>query len=291
MRVVAVGGGHGLAASLRAIRTYASEIAAVVSVADDGGSSGRLRDELAIPPPGDLRRCLSALASEQSPWASALEHRFDGGGLEGHALGNLIIAGLTKATGDFQHALDEVGRISGAVGRVYPAALQPVTLAAEVGEGATVTGQVAISNTSGIRHVTITPSAPEVPSAALGALAAADQVVLGPGSIYTSVVAALAVPGVRDAVASSAAQVVYVANLVAQPPEATGYSLVDHCDAIRRHGIEPDVILADQRFADEADDARFGSARVALAMLTAANPGVHDAELLGQALKSLAGEH
>src|SRR5213595_3721279 len=130
--VVALGGGHGLSATLRAARRYAGDITAIVSVADDGGSSGRLRAAFGIPAPGDLRRCLGALADPESPWTAAFDHRFDGGDLDGHAFGNLVIAGLAEATGDFELALAEAGRILGAAGRVIPATREAVTLKAEV---------------------------------------------------------------------------------------------------------------------------------------------------------------
>src|SRR6266576_5187537 len=138
-RVVALGGGHGLAVALGAIREYAGEITAVVGVADDGGSSGRLRRDFDVPAPGDLRRCLVALASEDGAWSAAFEHRFGWGELAGHALGNLMLVGLAATLGDLTAALDEMGRVLGAAGRVLPATLGPVSMTAEVG-GTCVTG-------------------------------------------------------------------------------------------------------------------------------------------------------
>src|SRR2546423_10389754 len=143
-RVVALGGGHGLSVALRAIREYAGEIAAVVSVADDGGSSGRLRRDLDVPAPGDLRRCLVALATDES-WSKAFEHRYSWGELAGHAMGNLVLVGLAQTLGDLTSALDEAGRVLGAVGRVLPATLGAVSMTADVG-GARVAGQVAIAH-------------------------------------------------------------------------------------------------------------------------------------------------
>ena len=151
--VVALGGGHGLSATLRAARRYAGDITAVVSVADDGGSSGRLRSAFGIPAPGDLRRCLVALADD-SLWAAVFEHRFDAGELEGHAFGNLLIAALADYTGDFEVALHETGRLLGLEGTVYPATREPVVLKAEV-EGASVEGQVAVSNAGRISFITV----------------------------------------------------------------------------------------------------------------------------------------
>lgn len=241
-RVAAVGGGHGLAATLAAARRYAGDITAIVAVADDGGSSGRLRDAIALPPPGDLRKCLVALAADDSLLVRSLDHRFAAGELEGHALGNLLITGLADATGDFVAALDEVGRLLGAVGRVLPATLEPVVLKAEAG-GDEVAGQVAVSNAVGITRVSLTPPDPPVAPGVVDALVAADQVVIGPGSLYTSILAAAAVPGVRDALAATSARKVYVCNLAPEVPETAGYRAVDHVDALRAHGLEVDVVV------------------------------------------------
>lgn len=240
--VAALGGGHGLAATLRAARRYAGDITAIVAVADDGGSSGRLRDAIDLPPPGDLRKCLVALAADDSVLARALDHRFDAGELEGHALGNLLITGLADSTGDFVAALDEVGRLLGAVGRVLPATLEPVVLKAEAG-GGDVAGQVAVSNAVGITRVSLTPPDPPVAPGVVEALRAADQIVIGPGSLYTSVLAVASVPGVRDALAATTARKVYVCNLGPQVPETAGYRAADHVDALRAHGLEVDIVV------------------------------------------------
>ncbi len=247
-RVVALGGGHGLAATLQAARRYAGDLCAIVSVADDGGSSGRLRAAFGIPAPGDLRRCLVALADPTSPWTTAFEHRFGAGGLEGHAFGNLVIAGLAEATGDFLAALREAGRVLGAAGRVLPATREPVTLKAAVrareGAGGTsVEGQVAVQETGGIETVSLVPSDPEPPQEALEALAAADQVVLGPGSLFTSVLAVVAVPALRQALATTPGRKVYVCNLRPQHPETTGYDVAAHVAALTNHGLKVDVVL------------------------------------------------
>ncbi|MGH2686588.1 MAG: gluconeogenesis factor YvcK family protein [Actinomycetota bacterium] len=272
VRVVAIGGGHGLAATLQAARRYADDITAVVSVADDGGSSGRLRAALGIPAPGDLRRCLTALAEHRLPWAEALEHRFgDGAGeLGGHALGNLVIAGLTEAMGDFVAALDEVGRLVGAQGRVLPATCEPVVLKAEVDGADHVEGQVAVENTHRIVRVSLVPDDAGAPAAVVDAIGAAEQVVLGPGSLYTSVLAAAVVPDVRAALIASPAPTVYVCNLRPQIPETAGYTVADHVAALREHGIEPDVVLAHSEQRPLTTD---GTA--------------HDPELLAQALADL----
>ncbi len=201
-RVVAVGGGHGLAATLRAVRRYAGELTAVVSVADDGGSSGRLRRQLDIMPPGDLRKCLVALAEEDSVLAAAFEQRFAAEELVGHALGNLVIAGLMEACGDPQKGLDEAARLLGAVGRVVPAAAEPVVLKAE-SESGEIEGQTEVMAAGHIHRVSLVPTDPPASPVALAELARADQVVMGPGSLFTSILAAVAVPALADAIRRS----------------------------------------------------------------------------------------
>ena len=255
-RVVAVGGGHGLAASIQAVRRYAGHVTAIVSVADDGGSSGRLREALGISPPGDLRRCLVAMGDPGSVWARAFEHRFGAGELEGHSLGNVVIAGLSATTGDFLAALDEAARLVGVdvTGRVLPATATPVVLQAE-GENGTVRGQLAVSTSTAagrIKRISIVPPDAAPPPAALDAVAAADQVVIGPGSLFTSVLAALAAPPLVRAVATTAARRVYVCNLGTQEPETRGYDASGHVEALLAHGVEIDVVLCDPRFAPPA---------------------------------------
>jgi uncharacterized cofD-like protein len=252
--VVAVGGGHGLAATIRAIRRYAGRTTAVVATADDGGSTGRLRDTMELPAPGDVRHCLVAMAGTgpdggSAPLVDALEYRFDGTDVAGHALGNLLLAGLTAVTGDFVAAVDEASRLLGLdpeVARVLPATAEPVvlraTLAGGGGEGA-LTGQVAISRAGGIERVGVEPSGARAPAAAVDALADADQIVLGPGSLFTSVLAAAVVDDVRRALADARGRLVYVCNLRAEGVETFGYDVAAHVAALRRHGIDPDVVV------------------------------------------------
>jgi uncharacterized cofD-like protein len=280
--VVAIGGGHGLAASLRAAKRYAGSITAVVSVADDGGSSGRLRQSLGIPAPGDLRRCLAALAPEDGLLGRALEHRFDAGELDGHALGNLLIAGLTEITGDFVAALDEVARLIDAAGRVLPATPEPVVLKAVVDDGE-LEGQKAIAHAGGIRRVSLVPADPPATTAAVEAIAAADQIVLGPGSLFTSVLAAVAVPGIRGAIAATRARRVYVANLRQQMPETAGFAIADHVAALRDHGVEVDAVLV------HPDSLPIGDPGVTVVERAVALPDstAHDPALLAEALAAL----
>jgi uncharacterized cofD-like protein len=244
--VVALGGGHGLAVALTAARQYAGSITAIVSVADDGGSSGRLRRDLDVPAPGDLRKALVALAADAG-WLRALEHRFRSGELEGHAVGNLFIVGLAEALGDLPSALAEAGRLVGAVGEVLPATVDAVVIKAEVA-GEAVEGQVAVAEAGSrgrIERVELVPQDAAACGEALAAIAAADQIVLAPGSLYTSVVAVLCVPALRAAIAQAPAKVVQVANLHTELPETEGLDGTDHLEAVLDHDARVDVLLYD----------------------------------------------
>jgi uncharacterized cofD-like protein len=245
LRVVALGGGHGAAQSIRAAKRYAAEITAVISVADDGGSSGRLRRQLGIPAPGDLRRCIGALLPEGSLLVATLEHRFDQGELEGHAFGNLLIAALTATTGDFTAGVAEAARLFGAEGKVYPATSVPVALNGR-GKLGEVSGQVRIKSEGGVSTVEIVPADAPAPAEAVAAILEADQVIIGPGSLYTSLLAVAVVPMLRVAISATPAQVVYVANLREQAPETAGFDVADHVRALMDHGIRIDVVLADE---------------------------------------------
>lgn len=282
MRVVALGGGHGLAASLAAARRYADDITAIVSVADDGGSSGRLRKDLDIPAPGDLRRCLVALADPSSLWVDAFEHRFASGELEGHALGNIVIAGLAESTGDFDVALAEAGRLVGAVGRVIPATREAVVLKAEAA-GRAVEGQVNVQNAGRISGVSLVPADAVPPPAALEAIAAADQIVVGPGSLFTSVLAVVAVGAIADALTTTRATKVYVCNLREQIPETQGYDVADHVDALLAHGLAVDVVVA-QTGAPSRRECR---ARVVEGPVADDDLTAHDPERLAAVLRQL----
>jgi uncharacterized cofD-like protein len=281
-RVVGMGGGHGLAATLQAVRRYASSVSAIVSVADDGGSSGRLRAALGIPAPGDLRRCLVALAGEDdNVWARAFEHRFDSGELAGHALGNLVIAGLAAVTGSFGEALDEAAALLGAVGRVLPATVEPVVLKAVLGNRE-VEGQVAVDRAGSVSHLSLVPADAHPPQAALAAIAVADQIVLGPGSLFTSVLAVIAVPALREALNGTAAQKVYVANL-RSTAETPGFDVAGHVAELRRHGIVPDVVVADASFT------RIGRLEGSQVIAAMARPDglAHDPDALATVLRSV----
>jgi uncharacterized cofD-like protein len=281
-RVVALGGGGGLSVTLTALRQYAGAITAIVSVADDGGSSGRLRAALGIPAPGDLRRCLVALGDPDSVWARSFEHRFSTGELEGHPLGNLVIAGLAAATGDFAAALREAGRLVGAVGQVLPATTEPVVLVAESATGS-ITGQVAVSEAGRIAMVALQPAGAATPWDAVDAILAADQVVLGPGSLFTSVLPACLPREVTKALRRTRAQRVYVCNVAAEERETRGFDVAAHVDALRAHGVQVDVVLADAKALPLGQQ----DAHVVVADLVAGDGMRHNAKDLATALSDL----
>jgi uncharacterized cofD-like protein len=232
--VVAIGGGHGLSVTLEAVQTYASEITALVAVADDGGSSGRLTAALGIPPPGDIRRCLLALTPEPSLFSELFAYRFTAGDIEDHSLGNLLLAALSDLLGDFTVAVDAAGEMLGALGRVVPAAPIPARLVATI-RGERVEGQVAIMRSrGGVEAMEVGPPGIVASPAALEAIAGADQIVIGPGSLYTSLLAALMIPGLAEAVRASRAGKVFVLNLITQDGETYGLSGAGHLEALHR---------------------------------------------------------
>jgi uncharacterized cofD-like protein len=288
--VVALGGGHGLATTLRAVRRYAGRVTAVVSVADDGGSSGRLRRIAGIPAPGDLRRCLVAMAADNSPWARAFEYRFPSGDLEGHALGNLVIAGLANVTGDFGQALDLAAGLLGATGRVLPATSVPVVLKADVA-GNEVVGQTNVSTSPGpISAVSVVPPDAPAPPEVLAAVAEADQVVIGPGSLFTSVLAVCVVPEIRAALAARRAGRVYVCNLRPQLPETAGFTVERHLRAVLDHGVPVDVMVAPASSRTPRTNQPSGDLRgvqVVAAGRPRADGGGHDPSQLATVLQML----
>ncbi len=234
--VVAVGGGLGLSRTLEAVQAYAGAVSAVVSVADDGGSSGRLAPALDIPPPGDLRKCLLALAPEPTIWSELFAHRFAKGDVRGHSLGNLMMAALMEITGDVSAALRLAEELLHCCGHVYPAALEPARMTATIA-GRAVAGQVAIATTPGaIGEVRLQPGNLTANPAAVHALYEADQIVLSAGSLFTSLIAALIVPGIAHAINESSADLIYVMNLVTQNAETIELSATDHVAALQEFG-------------------------------------------------------
>ena len=260
--VVALGGGHGLHVSLSALRRVVDDLTAVVTVADDGGSSGRLREEFGVLPPGDLRMALAALCGDDEwgqTWADVLQHRFAGHGeMRGHVVGNLLIVSLWEQLGDHVAALDWVGRLLGASGRVLPMALTPLVMTAQIrgvdaaapDDVTTVRGQVEVATSEGtIQSVALDPPDPAPCPEAVLAVRAADWVVLGPGSWYTSVIPHLLVPDLCRAVVDTRGKVIVVLNLAPQDGETPGFAPADHLAALLEHApdLRVHTVLADVR--------------------------------------------
>jgi uncharacterized cofD-like protein len=271
-RVVAIGGGTGLSTLLRGLKEVTSNLTAVVTVADDGGSSGVLRSELGIPPVGDIRNCIAALADAEPLMSELLQYRFpdpDGepisegelvadhgvrpekGGLTGHAVGNLLIAALTAIEdGDFEEGVRKMNRVLAVRGQVLPVTPTPLVLNARLRDGSEIAGQSLIARAEGIERVWITPSNVVASEDALAAIANAELIVLGPGSLYTSLLPSLLVPEVRDALLASQAVRIFVCNVATQAGETQGYDLAAHLDALVTHtgpGIV-DAVLANNDF-------------------------------------------
>ena len=261
-RVVALGGGTGLPALLEGLSQLAREkgetdpgaVTGIVTVTDDGGSSGRLRQQFGVLPPGDARNCLLALTDHDSPFKALLQHRLDEGpGVDGHSLGNLLLAALTQATGDFSQAIEQLGTMIGSRGRVLPSTIQNVRLRAELESGETMNGDRRIvGQPSPIRRLSLEPSARPVPEV-LAALVNADAIVVGPGSLYTSVLPNLLVDGVAATVHGVNAVRIYVANLMTEPGETEHFTLDEHLRVIRAHTKYDlfDYILVNRRPIDE----------------------------------------
>lgn len=236
-RVVCIGGGTGLSVILRGLKKYPIEITAIVTVSDDGGSSGRLRNDLQMPPPGDIRNVLVALADTEPLLESVFQYRFqNGGGLEGHTLGNLMLAALKEITGDFTQAVKEMSRVLAVRGRVLPASEQDVVLLAEMTDGTIVQGESQIPKAKKrIRRVFLEPPEPRPLAEALQAIEQADGIVIGPGSLYTSILPNLLVKDMTDAIRASRARKIYVCNVMTQLGETDQFSASDHVKVIYDH--------------------------------------------------------
>lgn len=267
-RVVVIGGGTGLSVMLRGLKEKALQITAIVTVADDGGSSGILRTELQIPPPGDIRNVLIALADVEPMLSKMLQYRFEnGGGLAGHSLGNLILAAMKDITGDFVTGIKELSRVLAVRGRVLPAAEQAIVLSAELMDGTIVSGESQIPKSGGrIKRVFIDPPDVEPLPEALDAIREADAIVIGPGSLYTSILPNLVVPRIAEAIRTSTALKIFICNVMTQPGETDGYSVHDHMEAIQSHigtqlfdhvivnnGVIPEQVL--EKYAEQGAKA------------------------------------
>ncbi len=256
-RIVAIGGGTGLSTLLRGLKEHTSNLTAIVTVADDGGSSGVLRSGLGIPPVGDIRNCIAALADAEPLMSEVLQYRFpdapgeDAQGLAGHALGNLLIAAITAVEGgDFEDGVRLVNRILAVRGRVLPVTATPLTLHARRSDGSVVDGQSQIMRTTGIDRVWLSPADVQASDDALSAIADAELIVLGPGSLYTSLLPSLLIPAIRDAVLAAEAPRVFVCNVATQEGETAGFDLAAHVEALVAHTAPEliDIVLANNHF-------------------------------------------
>ena len=307
-RIVAIGGGTGLSTLLRGIKTYTSNITAIVTVADDGGSSGRLRRDLQVIPPGDIRACIAALADAEPLVTELFQYRFDehsGDDIAGHSFGNLFIAAMAGVTGSMEDAIAETSRVLAVRGRIVPSTLEDIVLTARMADGSTVRGESRLP-TSGVppTEVSIEPRGAAAHPAAVRALAEAELIVIGPGSLYTSVLPNLLVPGIGRALQESNAFKIYVSNVATQRGETNGYTAAEHYAAIRRHlGVERliDAVLANTNLPGEpfpelwgaepvlaAGDADYAGARLVLADLVDPERRLrHDSEKLAAAVMRL----
>ncbi|WP_107670047.1 gluconeogenesis factor YvcK family protein [Cyanothece sp. BG0011] len=236
-KIVAIGGGTGLSTLLRGLKQYSANITAIVTVADDGGSSGRLREEIGVLPPGDIRNCMAALADEEKLLTELFQYRFQAGeGLNGHSFGNLFLTAMTAITGrDFEKAIAASSKVLAIRGKVLPATLSDVRLWARLDDGRLVEGESHITEAGGkIAEIGCFPEHPPALPAAIKAIAEADYIIMGPGSLYTSVIPNLLVPDIRKALAKVKVPRIYVCNIMTQPGETDGYTVADHIKAIDR---------------------------------------------------------
>jgi uncharacterized cofD-like protein len=233
-KIVAIGGGTGLSTLLRGLKEYSSNITAVVTVADDGGSSGRLRREIGVLPPGDIRNCLTALAGEEKLLTELFQYRFQAGdGLSGHSFGNLFLTALSEITGDLEQAIAASSNVLAIQGRVLPATVTDVRLWAKLADGRYIEGESNITEARGvIEDIGCIPSEPPALPSAVEAIQSADYIIVGPGSLYTSIIPNLLIPGIRDAIARSTAPCIYVCNVMTQPGETDDYTVGDHLQAV-----------------------------------------------------------
>ncbi len=240
LKIVALGGGTGLSTMLRGLKKYSRNLTAVVTMSDDGGGSGILRQDLGMLPPGDIRNCLLALADIEPTMEKLFTYRFDDGILRGQSFGNLFLAAMNGVYGDFEEAVRHANEVLAVVGKVLPVTNQDIRMCAEFEDGKEVFGESKIANAKiqnggRIKKVSLVPSKVEPASGVLESIAEADMVILGPGSLYTSVIPTLLVNGVSDAVRKSRAKKIFVCNVMTQPGETDGYSAIDHIKALEEH--------------------------------------------------------
>jgi uncharacterized cofD-like protein len=304
-KIVAIGGGSGLSSMLRGLKQYTSNLTAVVTVADDGGSSGLLRRDMKVIPPGDIRNCIAALADAEPLVTKLFQYRFGenaGDGIAGHSFGNLFIVAMSEVTGNMEVAIHETSRVLAVRGQILPSTLADITLGAVLTDGTTVRGESNIPySETPIANVFIEPAGPPVNPEVVRALLDADLIVIGPGSLYTSVLPNLLVRGLAEALLAARAHKVYIPNVATQRGETDGYNAADHLAAIRRHLKSDnvvDVVLANSNLPAEPlpdawqsmpvsapGDADYGGARLVLADLVASEYRYrHDPERLAAAV-------
>ena len=259
LKIVAIGGGHGLSTMLRGLKRYTKDITAIVTVADDGGGSGMLREDLGILPPGDIRNCILALANTEPTMEQLLNYRFTEGSLAGQSFGNLFLAAMDGISGSFDEAVHRMGEVLAITGRVLPVTNQSVHLEAEFVNGSRVLGESKIfyakkRNDCRIRQVRLVPEHPQPLPESIEAIAQADLILLGPGSLYTSIIPNLLVDGVAEAIAKSRALKILVMNIMTQDGESDGYTGADHVRALLHHGAPGiiDVCIANNAVIGEA---------------------------------------
>ncbi len=308
IKSVAIGGGTGLPVALRSMRRYTDDVTAIVSVADDGGSSGRLRRDIGILPPGDIRNCLVALAGDKG-MADLFTYRFQqGDGIAGHNLGNLIIAALTDLSGSFDEGVRIASELLSVEGRVLPSTIGNVILRAATFSGEPITGQVKIAQTTRpLKEIYLDPPDVAAYPAAVEAILEADQVVIGPGSVFTSILPNLIVPQIGQALAKSKAIKIYVCNVMTQPGETDLFTACDHVSAIINHGSPSwvDVVIVnnhpipDDKLMSYAEDRRYPVSIIAESIqalglnvvladvLDEAKPSCHDVDKLASVLREL----
>jgi len=283
MNVVALGGGHGTSVTLSALNRLNVDFTGVVSVADDGGSTGVLRELLGIAGVGDLRKCLAVLAANAEEWAPLLEFRFEDDELGHHALGNLLLAASIASSNNLEESIQKVSELLAIRGRLLPASSEAVELEADTDDGV-IRGQVAIARETGVSNLRTVPESIAAPRSVIEAIEQADFVLIGPGSLITSVIAACVVPGIRDALKRTSATKIWLANLKTEYPETSGWSVRKQLQALQDHGIPLDLVLLDERHHGIE-----GTLDVAVESFDLASAGasIHDPAKLSRALEQV----
>ncbi len=284
--VCVIGGGHGLEASIKAALHFAQDVTAVVGVADDGGSSGRLREVFGLIPPGDMRRCMTSFLPDSSTAKQMIEYRFREGEFKDHALGNLMFLVALDVLGSTCKASEFMTELFQVPGRVLPTSEEPLTLCARLRGGREIRGQVEIHLSREIDRVWVEPRMPQVPQDTVEAIRRADVVLLGPGSLFTSVLAAAIVPAIKEALLETRADVVFIGNLKQQPNETMGLTMMEQIEAVQRHDIRFDAVVLDSSMIQEVRPGVLKQ-RVVFSDLARVSDISHDSVLLAKTLESM----